>query len=496
MRSLRAQVFLPLGLAMAAFGLAGMGGALGSPGSTVLGIVGGAVLLVLALGNAVRTVRTMSRLTYEMTVQADEIARGRYTGEIHACGIGELDTAAAALNRVGDQVHAQLTELSMQAFHDPLTGLPNRAYVLDRLRQTAATVRRGDTTVAVLFVDVDDFKVINNSMGHRVGDQLLGSIAREVNACAGASDVVGRLGADEFAIVVHDVAAETRAIGLAHQLGERFQASVRVGSQQLFVGLSIGIASSSDGRERPEELLRNADMAMYAAKRAGKSRFVLFDPEMNARAVHRQQLESDLREALDGGEFRVYYQPLVSLESGVFSEVEALVRWIHPTRGMISPADFIPIAEESGLIVPLGRWVLREACRQVRAWELERPFSRPLVVGVNLSARQIVDSDLVGDVRAALLESGLPPERLKCEITESLALDESLTTSRGLAGLADLGVRFAIDDFGTGVSGLSYLRRFPVSTLKLDQSFVGGMLDHADDAAFVRGVIALARALS
>jgi len=472
--SLRAHLLLPLALAAAAFGLA----------------------FALAFRRATRTLARMSRGLREMTSLADELAGGHYNGRLEAVGVAEVDAAMAALNRVGDQVHAQLTELSMQSFRDPLTGLPNRAYVLDRLRQVAASVRRDDTSVAVLFVDVDEFKVINDSMGHRVGDRLLGSIARQLQACTGGSDVVGRLAGDEFAIIINDVDAEARGIGMAQTLNERFQASVSVGSLSLFVSLSIGIAASSDGHERPEELLRNADMAMHAAKRGGKSRFVLFDPEMNARAVHRQQLETDLRDALDRGEFRVYYQPLLDLHSGVFTEVEALVRWMHPTRGIISPADFIPIAEESGLIVPLGRWVLREACRQVRAWELDRPGSRPLIVGVNLSARQIVDPDLIGDVRAALLDSGLAPERLKCEITESLALDESITTTRGLSGLSDLGVRFAIDDFGTGQSGLSYLRRFPVTTLKLDQSFVRGMVDRAEDAAFVRAVIALARALN
>ena len=423
------------------------------------------------------------------------MAAGQHRAVVPSSRVREVDRLVHGLNLVGEQVEAQRSELVLQAWRDPLTNLPNRAYLLDYVRQMNARVRRTSSSVAVLFVNLDDFKVVNASHGQRTGDQVLVAVARRLQEAAGDDAVVARLGADEFAIVVVDPDSERLAIELADRSDAAFTTPLSEEGREFFVRFSIGIATSLDGRARPEELLRNADLAMAAAKSAGKARYALFDPEMNALAQRHMRLEQELRSGLERAEFRVYYQPLVDLASGAFTEVEALVRWVHPERGLVSPAEFIPIAERTGLIVPLGRWVLHEACRQIVEWDAIHPEGPRLIVSVNLSARQLLDPGLVDDVAGVLATSGLAAERLKLEVTESLALDDSPTTTTALVALSRLGIRFAIDDFGTGQSGLSYLRRFPVSTLKLDQSFVRGMQANADDAAFVRGVVALANAL-
>jgi diguanylate cyclase (GGDEF)-like protein len=453
------------------------------------------VLLAASVGWSAWIARRVVRAVRSVGSLVTTMVAGQYRASVPSSGIREIDALMHGLNRVGEQVEAQLSELVLQAWRDPLTNLPNRAYLLDHLRQMNAQARRTTSSVAVLFVNLDDFKVVNASHGQRVGDEVLVAVARRLQECAGDKATVARLGGDEFAIVILDPDSERLAVDLAQRADSAFMPPLREQGREFFVRFSVGIAVSLEGRERPQELLRNADLAMAAAKAAGKARHALFDPEMNAHAQHRMRLEQELRDGLDRGEFRVYYQPLVELADGAFIEVEALVRWVHPERGLVSPAEFIPVAEETGLIVPLGRWVLHEACRQATEWDRSHPDNPRLIVGVNLSARQLLEPDLLDDVLSALAESGLPAERLKLEVTESLALDESATTTNALVALSRLGVRFAIDDFGTGQSGLSYLRRFPVSTLKLDQSFVSGMQANADDAAFVRGVVALAGAL-
>jgi diguanylate cyclase (GGDEF)-like protein len=387
-------------------------------------------------------------------------------------------------------------ELAHRAFHDPLTELPNRALLVERLQQALARGVRNGRTAAVLFVDLDDFKVINDSLGHRLGDQLLVGVAQRLRACVRPGDTAARLGGDEFVVLLEDMGSEDEAACVAERFLDGLQAPFVLEGHDVYVGASVGIATSRHAGTLPDDLLREADVAMYAAKAKGKRHYVVFDPAMEARPRERLALETDLRRALERGEFRLHYQPIVELNSGQIQGVEALLRWQHPERGVVSPSEFIPVAEETGLIVPIGRWVLLDACMQLRAWQTGDPAGEALFVSVNLAARQFMDPGLVEDVAAALRDSGLASSCLKLEITESAAMEAGIGTIQTLQALKGLGVQLAIDDFGTGYSSLSYLKRFPVDTLKIDRSFVDGLGSDPQDTAIVQSVIALARTLS
>ena len=386
------------------------------------------------------------------------------------------------------------TELRHQAFYDGLTGLPNRTRVLDLLEQALRRAHRQQQPVAVLFLDLDNFKVVNDSLGHKAGDLLLTNVARRLESCLRASDTAARLGGDEFILLVEGISGPGDARAVADRLAEALRAPFLVEGREVFVTASIGIALSRTG-EDPESLVRTADLAMYQAKSSGKAGYAVFEPQMHVRARRRLEIETDLRRAIDRGELRVCYQPIVRLESGAIEEVEALVRWQHPQRGLVPPSEFIPIAEETGLIVPLGRWVLDHVCRQVRDWQVAGGSAAHLMVSVNLSARQFHDPQLVQDVASILREADLSPSDLKLEITESAAMIEAEATEKVLRALKALGIQLAIDDFGTGYSSLAYLKRFPVDTLKIDRSFVDGLGEDPQDTAIVRSVVALAQAL-
>ena len=385
--------------------------------------------------------------------------------------------------------------LAHQAFHDPLTGLPNRALFLDRLEHALTRAARHDEAIAVLFLDLDRFKVINDSLGHEVGDQLLIAAAARLQGCLRAEDTVARLGGDEFTILLETLDDSRDAVRVAQRITEALQAPVTIGEQELFVTTSIGIALSNGRHTSPSALLRDADTAMYRAKQAGKARCEVFDPSMNTAAVERLALETDLRRALERGEFELHYQPKVELATGRLAGLEALVRWRHPQRGLVSPAQFIPLAEETGLIVPLGRWVLAEACRQVRVWQAGVPTAPPLTLSVNLSAREFLQPDLVDEVARVLRDSRLAPGSLKLEITESVLMAEPLFSNGTLQALKRLGVQLVVDDFGTGYSSLGYLKGLPVDMLKIDRTFVAGLGQDAGDTAIVEAVITLARTL-
>ena len=384
-------------------------------------------------------------------------------------------------------------QLTAQALHDPLTGLANRRLFADRVEQALA--ERGAEDVVVLFLDLDDFKVVNDSLGHGVGDELLTTIARRLVSQVRAGDTVARLGGDEFAVLLdHDVRlseAESAAARLIAALHE----PVVLASTELRTRVSIGIAPAQPG-DTGEDVLRNADLAMYMAKGAGKGRSATFQPEMYAATVGRLELLADLRSAIDEGELRLHYQPTVQLSSGAVTGVEALVRWQHPVRGLISPAQFIPLAEESGLVVPLGRWVLRQACREAVGWPVS-PGRPPVSIAVNLSTRHLSDPTVVDDVRLALEESGLEPARLVVEITETGLVDDEDVVLGALHALKAVGVRLAVDDFGTGYSSLSYLKRFPIDVLKVDKSFVDGLGLGGDGEAtgLVEAILGMARTL-
>ena len=386
-------------------------------------------------------------------------------------------------------------QLMHQAFHDPLTGLPNRTLFFDRLDLALERAGGRAGEVAVLFMDLDDFKVINDSLGHEVGDQVLLAVAERLENTMLAEETVARFGGDEFTVLLEDVSSLAHATGVAERVQEALRAPFFLRGRGKVVTTSVGIAIGGQGEQRPGDLLRNADLAMYQAKAKGRNRHAVFEPGMNERALERLKLESDLRRALERGEFRLHYQPKVSMDSGEIVAMEALVRWEHPALGLMSPSQFVPVAEEIDLIVPIGRWVLKEACRQARRWQdrfWERP---PLKVCVNLSAKQFQHHTLVEEVEAVMGETGLDPASLDLEVTESVVMEDAPSTLAMLQELKGLGVNLAIDDFGTGYSSLSYLRRFPIDFLKLDRSITQGIDQDPKNEAILSAVVTLAHVL-
>ncbi|HSE40971.1 MAG TPA: EAL domain-containing protein [Acidobacteriota bacterium] len=387
-------------------------------------------------------------------------------------------------------------QLLHDAFHDALTNLSNRALFMDRLAGAVARARRReDYLFAVLFLDVDRFKVVNDSLGHIVGDLLLIAIARRLEICLRPGDTVARLGGDEFAILLEDISDVSDSIRVAERIQKELQYAFNLSGYEVFATASIGIAPGSSSYERAEDILRDADTAMYRAKALGRSRHQVFDKAMHARAVALLQLETDLRRAVERNEFRLYYQPIVSFHSGKVYGFEALIRWLHPEKNIISPAEFIPIAEETGLIIPIGRWVLREACRQMKEWQHAYPNLPPLTVSVNLSGKQLSQPDLIQDIKSILSETGLDPSYLELEITESVIMENAEHAAEMLAQLRALRVQINVDDFGTGYSSLSYLHRFPVNNLKIDQSFVSRIGVDEENSEIISTILTLARNL-
>jgi diguanylate cyclase (GGDEF)-like protein len=386
-------------------------------------------------------------------------------------------------------------ELAHQALHDPLTGLPNRTLFLDRLGLALARAQRRDAAVAVLFLDLDRFKVINDSLGHETGDRLLVEVAARLEAVLRPGDTVARFGGDEFTILCDDVDGERDAIVIAERIGEAVASPFVLEDTEAFLTASVGIAMATGLDARPESLIRDADAAMYRAKERGKSRYEMFDEVLRARAVERLEVENALHRAIERGELRVHYQPLVEVRSGAVTGVEALVRWQHPERGLLMPEQFIPLAEETGQVVDLGAWVLRQACAQHRVWARELGGEPPLRLSVNLSARQFQHGDLVAGVVSALEDTGMEASNLCLEITESVVVQETDAALEALDALRALGVLIAIDDFGTGYSSLRLLKGVPADLLKIDRSFVAGLGTDPQDTSIVRTVIRLADAL-
>jgi diguanylate cyclase (GGDEF)-like protein/PAS domain S-box-containing protein len=388
------------------------------------------------------------------------------------------------------QAEAQIRSL---AYHDTLTGLPNRLLFNDRLAVALAQAQRQQNKVGVLFIDLDRFKLINDSLGHGFGDRLLQTVARRIEGGIREADTLARLGGDEFILLLPGLGDVDDAACVAEKVLEALRQPFELDGGELYITTSIGVSLYPDDGADVEELVKNADIAMYRAKDQGRDNFQLYQPAMNARALERLHMENSLRKALSQNELVVYYQPLVDLRSGRIESVEALVRWRHPDLGLVGPAEFIPIAEATGLIMPIGPWVLRTACAQVRTWQKRR--YPELSLCVNLSARQFKDPHLAREIADALTESGLPAVSLEIEITESSAMENADVTTAILDEIKALGVRISIDDFGIGYSSLSYLKRLPINTLKIDQSFVRDITTDPDDAAIARAVIAMAHSL-
>jgi diguanylate cyclase (GGDEF)-like protein/PAS domain S-box-containing protein len=407
---------------------------------------------------------------------------------------GEAVTGLVVNYRDITEQKALEEQLRRQAFHDDLTGLPNRALFTDRLEHAIAFLGRHSAPIAVLFIDLDDFKTVNDSLGHEAGDRLLIEAGKRIEQCVRSVDTVARLGGDEFAVLLEDVdpnapaAAATRILAALHE-------PVRIRRRQLTIGASIGIVTAHSPKQRVTDLLRNADLAMYSAKDHGKGRFEVFQPKLQRAASTRLRLKADLERALEENQFRLRYQPLIDLATGQVMGMEALLRWQHPARGEVLPGEFISLAEDSGLILPLGRWVLREACRQASAWQSAGLTAEPLGMSVNVSARQLENPTLADDVSAALEASGFDPRLLTLEVTESVLMHDTTLTLENLHRLKALGVRLVIDDFGTGYSSLSYLRRFPIDGIKIDRSFIDAIDTDREEAELVGSIITLSNRL-
>jgi diguanylate cyclase (GGDEF)-like protein/PAS domain S-box-containing protein len=442
--------------------------------------------------------------------QAQRRSGAPVVGEVRMCPVGDKEAPRrfemTATDLLDDPTvkgivlnYRDITEralyeerLTQQAFHDSLTGLPNRSLFSDRLDRA---LRQRAQTVGLLFVDLDHVKVINDSLGHDAGDQLLREVAQRLAACLRDGDTLARLGGDEFTVLLPDIADAGEAAVVAKRLEGALERPFELPGQSVFVTASIGIATGVALRDRSEALLRDADAAMYEAKARGRARHAVFDTTMHTRAVTRLAIETDLRRAIEGGQLELHYQPINWLEGNQVVGVEALVRWRRPDGSLVLPSAFIPVAEETGLIRPLGSWVLEQACREAAGWGAAVPGGRPVGVTVNLSPRQLSQPGFEEAVRDVLAETGMTPSRLAFEITETVLMDLAPFTLGVVHRLRDLGVHFAIDDFGTGYSSLSYLRRFQVDALKVDRSFVGGLGRNPEDSAIVAAVVSLAHAL-
>ncbi len=388
-------------------------------------------------------------------------------------------------------------KLSFMALHDPLTELPNRTGLMARLQQVFQRVKENpDYVFGLLFLDCDRFKVVNDSLGHLVGDQLLKALAQRLQLCIKSNDIIARFGGDEFVIILDDIKNLENAISMTEHILNQLSLPFHLNDHEIFIGASIGIVLGSKDYQDPSHLLRDADIAMYQAKASNKTNYKVFDREMRERAVQRLQLETDLRRAIERQELVVNYQPIINLKTGKIMGFEALVRWQHRERGLISPADFIPIAEETGLIVAIDRWVLQQACHQLRVWQTQIPQAFPLSISSNLSVQQFTQTDLMQQIDRVLSETELDSQYLKLEITESALIENDRLAQTMLEQFKKRQVLVSIDDFGTGYSSLSYLHRFPVDTLKIDRSFICRMGELGDDgSSIVDAIVTLAHHL-
>jgi diguanylate cyclase (GGDEF)-like protein/PAS domain S-box-containing protein len=418
-----------------------------------------------------------------------------------SCVRDEDGTPSYLIGQVEDvtERRALRERLAYAAIHDPLTSLPNRVLFMDRLETSLSRANRHGRLVAVLFVDLDRFKLVNDGMGHAAGDALLETVAQRLAQVMRPSDTVARFGGDEFVVLCDEIADEAVAVAMAERLTDVLRPPVVLADGEIFVSASVGVALSGGDKDSAASLLRDADTAMYMAKERGRARIEVFDPKSHGIVLDKIRIRNELHGALERGEFRVYYQPIVEVATGRVSGVEALLRWQHPERGLLHPGEFLTMAEESGLISPIGAWVLEQSCRQAVAWAAERRREgfrgEPISVSVNMSPRQLIDPNFVDDVARIVAATGIAPQSVWLEITEGALAADTESTLGVLHRLRALGLRLAIDDFGTGYASLGYLKSFPVEVLKIDRSFIVGLGTGKEDAAIVRSVISLARSL-
>lgn len=453
--------------------------------------------LVAPDGSALGTICVMDTVPGELSTQQQEGLRVLANQVVSQL---ELRRHVTKLNLELEQNLTKLQsaegQLTRHAFYDNLTNLPNRALLMNRLEKEIEWAKQdGNSSFAVLFIDLDRFKVVNDSLGHLIGDQLLVGVARRLENCLRPNQTLARLRGDGFTILLPEIKDMSDATNLAEQIQKQLALPFYLSGKEVFTSVSMGIALSGAGCELPEDLLRNAHIAMYRAKVQGKACYEVFSAAMYDRAVALLQLEMDLRRAIEYEEFCLHYQPIVSLTTGSIIGFEALIRWQHPERGLVSPAEFIPLAEETGMIIPMGDWVLYEACHQLYAWQKKFPSTLPLTVSVNLSGKQFAQPNLIEQIQQVLQKTGLDARNLKLEITESAIVENPEYAANTLRQLRQLGVQLHMDDFGTGYSSLSYLQRFPIDTLKIDRSFVSNMAANQEDGEIVRTITNLAQNL-
>ena len=387
-------------------------------------------------------------------------------------------------------------QLLHDALHDSLTGLPNRALFMDRLDHELKRAKANpDYVFAVLFLDLDRFKVVNDSAGHLVGDQLLIEISRRLEKSVNFTDTVARLGGDEFTILLENIHNIKNAIAVAEKIDQALSIPFHLDGYELFSSASIGIALSCEGYEKPDEIMRDADLTMYSAKEQGRARYEIFNSSLHDRAITRLQLETDMRRGIEREEFLIYYQPISCLNTGKLAGFEALARWKHPTRGIVSPGEFIPVAEETGTIIPLGTWILKKACQQMQLWQAKYPHQSAMQISVNLSGKQLREPSLLDKIDSIIQETGLSAKHLKLEITESSLIENMEVATQTLLEIKTRGIKLSMDDFGTGYSSLSYLHRFPVDILKIDRSFVQDIQINKGNYAIVKAIVTLAHVL-
>jgi diguanylate cyclase (GGDEF)-like protein len=439
------------------------------------------------------------RIDHQLALQAAKAEISQFNAELEQKvqqRTVELEQVIHQLNQeIAQHQHTQ-QELTHQALHDALTGLPNRPLFKEHLQKALQRCqRKEDYLFAVLFIDLDRFKIINDNWGHAVGDRLLVKISRILKECSREIDTVARLSGDEFTILLEDLQDTTDAVVVAERILERLSFAIDLEERKVFTGASIGIVLGSKQYQNSEDVLRDADIAMYRAKALGKGRHAIFDHEMYAQTAHLSQIETDLRLAIERQEFLLHYQPIVSLTTSTVVGFEALVRWQHPDGKLIYPNDFIEIAEDTGLIVPIGEWVLQEACSQLRIWQDKIPHATSLHMSVNLSGRQIQQFDFIDKLKNILANTGLNGENLRLELTETMLMDHGNRTIQLLSQIKEQDVQLSIDDFGTGYSSLSYLHRFPVNALKIDRSFVNLIDSQGESCEIVKTIITLAHSL-